>query len=51
MRPSAPAAVAARAMGGTSLDIPVAWLGSAMTGRWLSSWSIGTAERSKVFLV
>ena len=28
--------------------IPIAWLGSTITGRWLSSLRAGTAERSKV---
>ena len=35
----------------TRLDLPVAWLGAAITGRWLSSCSTGMADRSMVFLV
>ena len=31
-------------MEGTSRALPVAWLGSMTTGRWLSSWSTGTAD-------
>ena len=32
--------------GGTSAALPVPWLGSTITGRWLSSLTIGTAVRS-----
>ena len=44
-------AAAASDMGRTRRAIPVAWLGSTMTGRCVSSLSIGTAARSSVFLV
>ena len=47
-RPSAPTATAARASAGTKLRLPVAWLGSRMTGKWVSSWSSGTAAISQV---
>ncbi len=36
MRPSAPAATAARAIGATMSRLPAPWLGSATIGRWLS---------------
>ena len=39
------------AIGFTSEAFPVAWLGSITIGRWVSSRSIGTADRSNVFLV
>ena len=51
MRPSLPQAAAASAIGRTRRAMPVAWLGSTMTGRCVSSLSIGTAARSRVFLV
>ena len=51
IRPSAPAAMAARAIGATLSRRPVPWLGSAMTGRWLSLWTTGIAEMSMVFRV
>ena len=38
-------------MGSTRLDLPVAWLGSTMTGRWVFSWMMGTADRSRVLRV
>ena len=44
-------AAAAIAMGFTYRAAPVAWLGSTTTGRWLSSCSTATAERSSVFRV
>ena len=49
--PSAPAATAASAIGGTLSRIPTAWLGSTITGKWVSERTIGMAERSSVFLV
>ena len=51
MRPSAPAARAARDMGSTSSALPQPWLGSTITGRWVSFLSTGTAEMSKVLRV
>ena len=39
------------ASGLTSQRLPVAWLGSTMTGRWVSRSSSGTAARSIVFRV
>ena len=48
MMPSAPTAAAARASGSTRRRSPVAWLGSTITGRWVWSFSHGTAERSSV---
>ena len=48
---TAPEAAAANAMGPTSVLRPVAWLGSTMTGRCVSSRSTGTAERSSVLRV
>src|SRR5215213_1443411 len=47
--PSAPAATAAFDMGATNAHLPVAWLGSTMTGRWESSLRVGIAARSSVF--
>src|SRR5881398_1086400 len=44
--PSAPAAIAARAIGGIRSGRPVAWLGSAMIGRWLWPLTLGTELRS-----
>ena len=41
IRPSAPAATAARASGSTLSRLPVPWLGSTMMGRWLSRWTTG----------
>src|SRR5699024_2689341 len=38
-------------MGSTRLDLPVAWLGSTTTGRWVFSWMMGTADRSRVLRV
>ena len=46
--PSAPAAVAASAMGLTIHEMPVAWLGSTITGRWVSFFSTGMAAMSRV---
>lgn len=51
MRPSAPAAAAASAMGSTYFACPVAWLGSTMTGRRLRSFMTATADRSSVLRV
>jgi 3-deoxy-7-phosphoheptulonate synthase len=51
MRPSAPAAIAARAMGGTLSRRPTAWLGSTMMGRWVRERSTGMADRSRVLRV
>ena len=51
MRPSAPAATAARAIGSTSHAMPEAWLGSTMTGRWESFFRIGTAEMSSMMIL
>ena len=48
MRPSTPAATAARAIGGTRYHLPVAWLGSPMMGRWLNRLITGMALTSKV---
>ncbi len=48
MIPSAPAAAAASESGSTRSRRPAAWLGSTITGRWLSSLSTGTAIRSSV---
>jgi hypothetical protein len=48
---SAPAATAAMATGLTRYHLPVPWLGSAITGRWLSLLITGMALRSMVFLV
>ena len=44
-------AAAAMAMGSAYLEYPVLLLTSTMTGRWESSCSTGTAERSRVFFV
>src|SRR5216683_730752 len=49
--PSAPAAIPASAIGVTSERRPVPWLGSTITGRWLSSLIRGTALRSSVLRV
>src|ERR1700730_5429002 len=49
--PSAPAAIPASAMGVTRERRPVPWLGSTITGRWLSSLISGTALRSSVLRV
>ena len=38
-------------MGLTIQEMPVAWLGSTITGRCVSFLSMGTAERSRVFRV
>src|SRR5437867_12069976 len=48
-RPSAPQAMAALAIGATRFHLPVAWLGSTMTGKWENSLMFGTADRSRVF--
>src|SRR5258708_1921809 len=49
--PWAPAAIPASAIEVTSERRPVPWLGSTITGRWLSSLISGTALRSSVFRV
>ncbi len=46
--PVRPTAAAARDSGPTSRRSPEAWLGSTITGRWLWSFSQGTALRSSV---
>ena len=46
--PSAPAATAAFDIGATRFHLPVAWLGSTMTGKCDSSFNVGTAARSSV---
>ena len=51
IRPSAPAAVAAIAIGFTRPAIPVAWLGSTMIGRCVIVFRSGMDARSRVFLV
>ena len=51
MIPSAPAAMAARAIGDTISHRPVPWLGSTMIGRWLSFFTTGTALMSSVLRV
>src|SRR5215472_14182250 len=51
MRPSAPMATPARATGGTRLRFPVAWLGSRITGKCVSSFRTGIAEMSQVLRV
>ena len=51
MTPSAPTATPPIASGVTSQRLPVAWVGSTMTGRWVSWWSSGTADRSSVLRV
>ena len=51
IRPSAPAATAALDTRLTSSHLPVPWLGSTMTGRWVSCLSIGTALMSSVLRV
>ena len=51
IRPSAPAAIAARDIDSTSFQSPVAWDGSMITGRWVFSFRIGITLKSKVFLV
>ena len=51
IRPSAPMATPARASAGTRLRFPVAWLGSRITGRCVSSLSTATAEISQVLRV
>src|SRR6516162_4647423 len=51
IRPSAPTATPARATGGTRLRFPVAWLGSRITGRCVSSLRTGIAEMSQVLHV
>src|SRR3989338_5898261 len=48
IRPSAPAAMAALAIGPTYSQLPVPWLGSTMTGRWDRFLITGTALRSSV---
>src|SRR5262249_35094484 len=49
--PSAPAAIAARAIGGTLSRRPMARLGSTMIGRWENFLITGIAERSSVWRV
>ena len=51
MTPSAPTATPPSASGLTSQRLPVAWLGSTMTGRCVSRSRSGTAARSIVFRV
>src|ERR1700704_4204072 len=51
IRPSAPAATAARAIGATISRRPAPWLGSAMIGRWLSFLTTGIAGMSNVLRV
>ena len=51
MTPSAPAATPASDIGLISQRLPVAWLGSTMTGRWVRWWRSGMAARSSVFRV
>ena len=51
MTPSAPAATPASAIGLISQRLPVAWLGSTITGRWVRWWSSGMAARSSVLRV
>ena len=51
IRPSAPAATAARAIGATMSRRPAPWLGSATIGRWLSFLTTGIAEMSNVLRV
>ena len=51
MRPSAPAATAARLMRSTIHALPQAWEGSTTTGRWESCFTASTAERSRVLRV
>ncbi len=49
--PSAPAAIAASEVGGTRLAIPVAWLGSTINGKWLSSFIRATAPIERVLRI
>ena len=49
--PSAPTAIAARAIGCTIQLLPVEWLGSTITGRWLSFFTAQMADRSSVLRV
>ena len=51
LRPVLAAALARGARGGTSAARPVAWLGSAMTGRWVSSLIRSAPPRSKTLRV
>ena len=51
MRPSAPAATAARARGSTIQYMPAAWEGSTITGRWLICLMAGMADTSRVLRV
>src|SRR5205085_8204348 len=51
MRPSAPAAIAAKASGATRSARPPAWLGSTITGRCVSDLSTGIAAMSSVLRV
>src|SRR5213594_4081996 len=46
--PSAPAATAALDIGATRFHLPVAWLGSTITGKWDNSFRVGTAAKSRV---
>src|SRR6266851_4709126 len=51
INPSAPIATPARESAGTRLLLPVAWLGSRITGRCVNSFSAGIAAISQVFRV
>ena len=51
MIPSAPQAIAPRAIAPTCARIPMPCDGSTITGRWVSAFSTGTAFRSSVFRV
>ena len=51
INPSAPIATPARASAGTRLRFPVAWLGSRITGRCVSSLSAAMAAMSQVLRV
>ena len=51
MRPSAPAAMPASAMGPTYAALPAAWEGSMRIGRQLRSRTAGTAPMSSVLRV
>ena len=51
INPSAPAAIPARAIAVTYAQFPVLWLGSRITGRWVSSFRTGIALISVVLRV
>jgi len=51
IKPSAPAAMAARAMGVTYSQWPVEWLGSRNTGKWVSDFRTGMELISVVLRV